>query len=289
MGASVTSARIRRALIAAAWAMVIAWLVVDWAAHPALVVHPIGTTPSPYGYVELVPRSRGPHPLVIVLHGRGETGDGTDPAEIIDWLPPVRDVVDRLPSPLVDEGAVIVAPQAPTNWDAASLDALLDHVLASHDIDHDRVYVTGLSMGGAGTAVYAAAHPERLAAALPICGAWGATVDATARLGALPVRAFHGYLDDNVPRRVTAEWVAAISVHRGGDGVDPLASYPVGTDATAVFDGRRFVWRAGTSASPDETLTLTELGHAGHQVWGRVYADPATWRWLFAQRRAHAP
>jgi hypothetical protein len=64
-----------------------------------------------------------------------------------------------------------------------------------------------------------------------------------------------------------------------------MLSYPKGTDATAVFDGGHLVWRAGTSAAPGEALSLTEFARGGHAIYPDVYADPAAWRWLFAQRR----
>ncbi|MDC0679568.1 hypothetical protein [Sorangium atrum] len=140
---------------------------------PALMMeaHPPGSTASPYGYVEYVPPDPGPRPrpLLLVLHGGSSRGDGSHPRSIIHRLPPLRYVARaRLlgsSSPLVDAGVLIAAPQSPGEWDAAKIDALLDYLLATHDIDRDRVYLTGPSMGGCGTWRYAAVHPERLAAA----------------------------------------------------------------------------------------------------------------------------
>jgi predicted peptidase len=278
----------RSALLALALLLSLVWVCRDWVARAAVDVHPLGSTPAPYAYLELVPSTPGPHPLVMLLHGRGEVGDGSNPAELLPRMPPLRDAalahLFGYASPLVEEGALIVAPQTNTDWDVRALDALFEHLLATREIDRDRIYLSGLSMGGAGAAMYAAEHSERLAAVMPICGAWEASPAMTSGIGVLPVRAFHGFQDTNVLPRWTAVWVASISAHRGGEGVDPLASYP-GTDATAVFDGRRFTWRAGTRALPEETLTLTEYANVGHVVWPEVYADPETWRWLFAQRR----
>jgi predicted peptidase len=260
-----------------------------YATHRVVQVHPLGSTASPYGYVEYVPPVTGPRPLLLVLHGAGSRGDGHDPSVLIDRLPPLRDVararVFGLSSRLIDEGVAIVAPQSQTAWDVATLDAFVDYILASHQIARDRIYLTGLSMGGGGAWRYAAAHPERLAAVMPICGASVGTEELAARLDTLPVRAFHAFDDDVVPNYESATWVSAIAVRRHGDGVNPMTSYPRGANATAVFDGTRFLWRSGTSASADEKLTLTEFAHGGHSIWLAVYADTATWRWLFAQHR----
>ncbi|WP_437745341.1 hypothetical protein WMF39_10145 [Sorangium sp. So ce1504] len=258
---------------------------------PALMMqaHPIGSTPSPYGYVEYVPPEPGPRPLLLVLHGGSSRGDGRHPRAIIHRLPPLRYLARaRLfgtSSPLVDAGVLIAAPQSPGEWDPATIDAFLDYLLSTHEIDRDRIYVTGPSMGGCGTWRYAAVHPERLAAALPICGACPQTGELAAGLRTLPVRAFHAFDDEVVPNTMSATWVSAIAALRGTRSGNPMLSYPPGSDSTAVFYGGGVVWRPGTGASADEALTLTEFARGGHAVFVDVYAEDATWRWLFAQRR----
>ncbi|WP_437280864.1 hypothetical protein WME90_10000 [Sorangium sp. So ce375] len=258
---------------------------------PALMVqvHPIGSTASPYGYVEYVPPEPGPRPLLLVLHGGGSRGDGTYPRAIVHRLPPLRYLAyARLfgtSSSLLDAGVLIAAPQSPGEWDAAKIDAFLDYLLATREIDRDRIYLTGPSMGGCGTWRYAAAHPERLAAALPICGACPQTGELAAGLRTLPVRAFHAFDDEVVPNYMSATWVSAIAALRGTSSGNLMLSYPPGSDSTAVLDGGRVVWRPGTGASADDALTLTEFARGGHIVFVDVYAEDATWRWLFAQRR----
>ena len=258
-----------------------------------LDVHPFGSTPSPYGYVEFVPERPGPRPLVIVLHGSGSRGDGENPGVLAERLPPLRDVARArlfgVRSLLAEEGALVVAPQSPGAWDAKKLDRFLDYLLAARDVDRDRVYLTGLSMGGCGAWEYASAHGERLAAVLPICGGCSATEPLGPGFEKLPVRAIHAFDDDVVPVWMTGKWVTAIAKRRGSDGGDPVASYPKGSDATAVFDGARFSWRPGTAIAANESFTLTELARGGHAIWRDVYAEDATWRWLFAQRKVREP
>jgi predicted peptidase len=187
--------------------------------------------------------------------------------------------------PLVSEGVLVAAPQSPGDWEVNELDAFVDYLLASRHVDPDRVYVTGQSMGGCGVWRYAAAHAERLAAAMPISGACEATPDFAAQLGALPIHAFHASDDSVVPSADSASWMRVIAARRGGDGADPMILYPRGADATAVFDGSRFAWRSGAELSADERLALTTFASGGHAIWPTVYADDASWRWLLSQRR----
>src|SRR6185437_1098771 len=74
----------------------------------------------------------------------------------------------------------------------AALEAL-DEVLRDYKVDPKRVVLTGLSMGGRGSWEMAAAHPDRFAAVIPICGP--GDPDAAGRLKGLPVWTFCGDAD----------------------------------------------------------------------------------------------
>ena len=123
-------------------------------------------------------------PLLLFLHGAGERGN--DLALVKQHGPPKR----------IEEGAelpfIVVAPQCSGNewWGSDPLVALLDEILAQHEVDHRRIYVTGLSMGGYGTWALANACPGRLAAIAPICGPF-IYIDFP-RLAGTPVWCFHG-------------------------------------------------------------------------------------------------
>src|SRR4029434_2940175 len=75
---------------------------------------------------------------------------------------------------------IVVSPQNPApdrnkpgfrGWDPKAVKGLLDEVIANHkQADPDRVYLTGLSLGGFGTWSTAAAYPDTFAAIAPICG-----------------------------------------------------------------------------------------------------------------------
>ncbi len=107
-------------------------------------------------------------PLMLFLHGRGESNG---PLSLVaKWGPP-RLVArgDELPY-------IIVSPQCPRadSWKSETqqkrLLELLDSVVESLKVDQQRIYLTGLSMGGYGSWRLAADHPDRFAAVVPICG-----------------------------------------------------------------------------------------------------------------------
>ena len=110
---------------------------------------------------------------------------------------------------------VVVSPQCPEDqrWQADALAALLDDVTKRLRIDPDRVYVTGLSMGGRGTWDLAMSYPERFAIA-SVCG--GALPDRACRLKDVPVRAFHGAKDPVVPLAESETVVDAVRMRRNG-------------------------------------------------------------------------
>ncbi len=119
-----------------------------------------GSIPVRINYLLYLPvgyEDRSQWPLILFLHGAGERGDNL--SLVATHGPPK--VAQALQLPFV-----IVAPQCPAGvgWDARELSALLDDVESSYRIDKDRIYVTGLSMGGFGTWSLGFLVPDRLAA-----------------------------------------------------------------------------------------------------------------------------
>ncbi len=135
-------------------------------------------------------------PLILFLHGAGESGD--DLAKVKKNGPPKVVAHQDLPF-------VIVSPQSPRmGWNVDALNGLLDDVIAHHHIDKERVYLTGLSMGGYGTWALAAAHPEKFAAIAPICG--GGDPKAASKIKHLPIWVFHGAKIRRCRWRVPKTW-----------------------------------------------------------------------------------
>ncbi|MHC4214636.1 MAG: carboxylesterase family protein, partial [Planctomycetota bacterium] len=110
---------------------------------------------------------------------------------------------------------ILIAPQGHADewWQTDHLIELLDEVTCKYAVDKDRVYLTGLSMGGYGAWKLACEHPDRFAAVVPICG--GGPVEKACRLKDVPIRVFHGAKDDVVPLEKTQEMVNAVNAFGG--------------------------------------------------------------------------
>src|SRR5436190_19877428 len=119
-------------------------------------------------YLLFLPRGYEPSgkrwPLILFLHGAGERG--SDIQKVATHGPPKKVKNDP------DFPFIVVSPQCPEreHWSNDSLLLLLEEVLNKYSVDTNRVYLTGLSMGGYGTWSLALAYPEKFAAIVPICG-----------------------------------------------------------------------------------------------------------------------
>jgi predicted peptidase len=199
------------------------------------------------------------YPLVLFLHGAGERGTN-NAAQIKHGVTAILEGARKLGEP-----CFLIAPQCPPNgwWapinrktmqaDPAGKPVLLDALLAlteevtkTQPIDSKRFYVTGLSMGGFGTWSLLARVPDKIAAAIPICG--GGDPAQAAKFKDVPIWAFHGEADPTVPVKNTKDMIAALE-QAGGK---PKATY---------------------------------YPNVQHDSWTQTYADPAVIKWLFAQRQ----
>jgi predicted peptidase len=187
-------------------------------------------------------------PLILFLHGAGERGTDLSRVKIHG---PVK-IAEQDPNwPFV-----IVSPQCPEGkvWDNASLLGLLDAVVAAYNIDTNRIYLTGLSMGGYGTWSLGLAHPQRFAAIAPICGGGeriGVVLAARRHqeaLRQLPVWAFHGAKDQVVALEESERMVEALK-------------------------------RLGCN-----DVRLTIYPEAGHDAWTETYNNPELFQWFLRQR-----
>ena len=162
---------------------------------------------TPKGYD---PKGDKQWPLILFLHGAGERG--TNLQKVAVHGPPK--IVKGRP----DFPFLVASPQCPNDetWSNEAVLALLDEVIAKHAVDTNRIYLTGLSMGGFGAWSLALSHPERFAAVAPICGG-GNPLDAllasrkkAAALKNLPFWAFHGAKDPVVKLEESQRMVAAL-------------------------------------------------------------------------------
>lgn len=179
-------------------------------------------------------------PLMLFLHGAGESG--SDLAKVKVHGPP-KIVETKKEFPFI-----LVSPQsAGFGWRVETLNALLDEVIKRYRVDPDRIYCTGLSMGGFGTWALAAAYPDRFAALAPICGG-GNPADAP-RLKHLPIWVFHGAKDTVVNIAQSRTMVEALKA-------------------------------AGNE------VKFTVYPEAGHDSWTETYNNPEVYAWFLQQRRS---
>jgi predicted peptidase len=182
-------------------------------------------------------------PLMLFLHGSGERGSD------------LNLVKKHGPPKLIDNGKqfpfIVVSPQCPKGrrWQPLELKVLLDEIVNKYNVDQDRIYVTGLSMGGFGTWALAAEYPDRFAAIVPICGGGNATW--ARRISHLPVWVFHGAKDPAVPVKMSQDMVDALK--KNGANVN-FTVYP----------------------------------DAGHDSWTATYDNPKLYEWLLQQERRHS-
>ena len=171
-------------------------------------------------YRKLVPLSveeGKTYPLVIFLHGKGERGDNNS-SQLAYAGTLFTKAENREAYP-----AYVLFPQCPSQYfgafdeEPASFDAttfpedypisvangmvkeLIDSYLELDEIDKDRVYIFGLSMGGMATYDLVCRFPEVFAAAVPLCGGVNAARLEDERLAKVYWRIFHGDADGVVP------------------------------------------------------------------------------------------
>jgi predicted peptidase len=206
-------------------------------------------------YLLFLPQGYSAHsekrwPLILFLHGAGERG--TNVWKVATHGPP-KNVTEHPDFPFI-----VVSPQCPDGqqWSNDVLLALLDEVTRKYAVDQDRVYLTGLSMGGFGTWSLGISHPEKFAAIAPICGGgeWISVVlgsrDKMAYLKTLGVWAFHGAKDPVVPLEESQRMVDALK-------------------------------KVGV---PEVKLTV--YPEAGHNSWTETYDNPELYKWLLEHKRA---
>lgn len=193
------------------------------------------------GYLLYLPEgytSSSTMPVMLFLHGRGESNG---PLNVVaKWGPPqLVTRGEKLPY-------IIVSPQCPKedNWASPAqqtrLIELLDFVVNKFGGNKDRIYLTGLSMGGSGAWRLAADHPRKFAAVVPICGR--GKMEDVDKLKELPIWVFCG--DQDGVFKSNEELVVAIV-------------------------------KAGS-----QSIRFTSLENVGHNSWSAAYASPDLYAWL---------
>lgn len=198
-------------------------------------------------YLLFLPEDYGKHPgktwpLMLFLHGIGERGDDLDLVKTHG----IAKIVEEQP----DFPFIAISPQCPEDtmwwWHLHTLKAIVEQVMAEYAVDEQRIYLTGLSMGGFGTWSLAMGYPDLFAAIAPICG--GGMPDLVALIKDVPVWAFHGAEDP------------AVRLQAGQRMVDALQ---------AVGGHVRFTVYPGV----------------GHDSWTQTYENPELYEWFLQHKR----
>jgi predicted peptidase len=198
------------------------------------------------------------YPLIIFLHGAGERGSDNE-IQVMHIKGIFLDSLNRKKFP-----AFVIAPQCPTGkrWVESSWKVsrhimpekpsvsitltmqLIDSMLRNFPIDKNRIYITGLSMGGFGTWDLICRYPEKFAAAIPICG--GGDTNMAKKIKNKPIWAFHGS-DDKVVKVILSRNMINSIKQEGG------------------------------------TPKYTEYKGVGHDSWVKAYKEKGLLEWLFKQ------
>ncbi len=202
-------------------------------------------------------------PLLVFFHGAGERGNDNEKQLTNSSVMPhyfKDEIVNNFK-------AAVIAPQCPedrqwvdTPWDKGdySLDEVGETVfiklaakvikeLAKEDfIDENRIYVTGVSMGGYGTWNIIMNYPDLFAAAAPICGGADSTKADTVKH--IPIRSYHGGDDFVVPTSGSRMMVSAVQIAGGN-------------------------------------IKYKEYPGCGHNAWDNAYSEPDFFSWMFSQKK----
>ena len=204
------------------------------------------------------------YPLVIFFHGAGERGNDNriqflrfNPVAfwekyscyvVAPNCPAVPRGGKNAEGVWVDTpfGATQSTMKDQPTWPMALAMEMIAQIIKENKVDHDRIYVTGLSMGGFATWEILQREGKLFAAAVPVCG--GGDLAYAPQFAKIPIWVFHGDADKTVPPNRSRDMVAAIT-------------------------------KAGGN------VKYTEYPGVGHDAWSKTYANPEMWDWLFAQKK----
>lgn len=200
-----------------------------------------------YPYLIYTPKNYKPnkkYPLVIYLHGGSQRGNDLNKLKVYG-LPYLVNKGKNYPF-------IIASPQCPDDkyWSTENwLDSLLQNVGKQCNIDTNRIYLTGISIGGYGTYIVAMDYPNKFAAVVPLCG--GINDSDTTRicnLKNMPIWAFHGTADNQVAIGETERVLAGVKACGGN-------------------------------------MKLTRLPGKGHAIQNLYETRPVIYRWMLRQRK----
>ncbi len=192
--------------------------------------------------LDYTPKQRWP--LILFLHGSGE--EGTDGEKVL-----VQGVPKEIKHRKGQFEFIVVMPQSTGGWSGTNEDAAIKAVKTTcteYAVDGDRIYLTGLSMGGFGAWDFARKYPKSFAACVPIASGGDTSPAGVMALRSMPLWVWHADDDGIVKVDTDRQMVTAL------------------VKANAV------------------EVRYTELHGVGHASWDKAYASDEVWAWLLQHK-----
>lgn len=222
------------------------------------------------------------YPLVTALHGiydRGDDNEHIDGSRLVfSW----SDSINQANWP-----CLVVAPQCPefARWYPYNersdefaiweiVNNMLDSLIVEFPIDTNRLYITGLSLGGYGTWHLLAEYPDKFAAAVPVCG--GGEPELVTNYLQMPIWNFHGDADDVVPVKASRVMIDALIKN----GRACVYTYCNNGDCSGLTDEE-----IQQALENDAKLLYTEWEDGPHEIWDQSYDYPYLFPWVFSQSK----
>ncbi len=227
------------------------------------------------------------YPLVVFLHGAGERGTNnlsqmTANQGAVTFAAPRRQATDP---------SFVLAPQAPAdlNWTTPKIQAalleLIDTVTGRHPVDRDRLYLTGLSMGGIGSFDILPRRPDMFASALLVAARGDVTQ--MPLMTRVPVWATHS-VDDPIVNYTTGT-LALVNALEGAGARTTRGEWPGNLSEPEAESRALRLWDTADEADSHVLLTTYPQGttpESPHSSWVPTYSNDVMLDWLFSHRLA---
>lgn len=227
-----------------------------------------------YRYQIYIPVNYTPdelHPVILFLHGAGEQGeDGRLPTQV-GLGPAIREAGNRFPF-------IVVFPQSHPHQLSGERATLalktLDQTIKEFNGDPERIYLTGISMGGYATWYLAVHAPHKFAALVPISGyVTKPRPDLSAKQNAAILKE-NPFAKSSDPYMTVASQISRV----------PVWIFHGGADSVVWPEESRRMFQALKASGLE--VRYTEYDGVGHHAWDKAYSDPDLWTWLLSHRRS---
>ena len=221
----------------------------------------------------------GTHPILVFLHGRGESGGfAVSFAQSLPWL------LQNNASFASTFPFIVLAPQCPihcateNHWTSDTFGATNKLLSRLHHLvggDQRRIYLAGQSMGGHGALMYASQHPSVFAACIIVCGYTTSPTEASTishRLlqSGMGISMYHAADDSVIPLEAAEDMAEALK--RGMSKVHAVTAPSGGPNIRFI----QYRHAPGPPISEFESLS----GHGSYEI---VFRDSETYAWLLGQ------